>query len=481
MTSIKNEFNNTLLEQYANIQNEILENINKVDNNEEGEDKVQTYRQIIQNLNKYLQSVRNVKLNVQTLDKENNLKVLQSIQSDESTLVDLTDLIHRKIRLHDPPLIVRPGDMLRSYDVISTLNDLADRVSVLEFRNIPYVEELEYLMSVDIFDIRLKYNCDLNRIDCVAIILQALIKRNNRNVNFEKFIESDSPIMIEKLKCVLHYILDSCRLLNEKDESLLITPISIKHYIIDPKTISFGSNNNLINVENVSVEKYAPYHKYEVKKSTSSVEYTVMYVTGKVGEKLFDENASHFDLWCMKCPELYVLPHFIHNTLSDNESYVIRDVKQYNVLTNSSYNTKRVYDAEAYDSPLPLCNFLMYESCDYKIHVNAVQSDLSHLNREIAKLMSGVRHEQVLTDETLVFYTGPYNCHDNRTFQFLIEVLVCASENSKLEYCASNFEQQKELNDTLEAISSYTIGMLYNKLANYNFNTTGPMNFYRNG
>lgn len=474
--------NNILFEQYVNVQNDILENINEIIENN-NEDAVHTYRQIITNLNKHLQSIRNVKLNLQNVNdgESSSLKVLQSIESDETTLVDLTDLLHRKIRLRDPPLVVRPIDMLRSYDVIGILNDLADRVSVVEFRNIPYVEELEYLMSVDIFEIQLKYGSDLNRIDCAAIALQALVKRNNRNVNFEKFTESDSPLMLEKLKCLLHYILEVCRMINEKEDDVLVAPIIVKHYIIDPKTISFGSNNNAINIENVSVEKYAPYHKYDNRNSTisPSVQYTVLYVSGKVGEQIFDENASHFDLWCMKCPELYVLPHFIHNTLSDNESYVIRDVKQYNVLANSSYNTKRVYDSEAYDEPLPLLNFLMYESCDYKIHTNAVQSDLSHLNREIAKLMSGVRYEQVLTDDTLVFHTGPYNCHDNRTFQFLIEVLVCASENSKLNYCASNFEQQKELNDTLEAISGYTIGMLYNKLANYNFNTTGPMNFYR--
>ncbi|AIZ48613.1 asb055 [Agrotis segetum nucleopolyhedrovirus B] len=473
----------TLAAQYVSVQRQVLDNISQIGAHSDDEPgSVLMYRQIVTNMKEYLQSLRNVKMNFENINYSDASikKILESLESDESTIIDLSDLLHRKIRLHDPPIAVRAAasNMMRDYDVITTLNRLADQVGVLEFRNLLYSAELESLLAVNVFKIQLHNGTDLNRVDCAAILLQALIKNNNRNVNFEGIVNSESPLMIEKLKCLLHYLVCVCQMLESKKQTILDTPITIRHHEIDPKTIMIADNTMRIEPDNVVVDKYTPYHKYENRNSVGSNEFTILYVNGEVGARAFDDNASHEDLWYMKCPELYVLPHFIRKTLGDNESYVAHDMKQYNVLTNVSYNTKRVYDAESYEA-LPLHNFLMYESCDYKIHTDTVQSDLRHLDREIAKLMSGIRYEQARFVEPLVFRAGPYNCHDNRTFQFLIELLVCMHENSKLYYCASNFDQQKELNDTLEAISTYTVSQLYNRLANYNFNTTGPMNFYR--
>ncbi|AAZ38224.1 ORF-58 [Agrotis segetum nucleopolyhedrovirus A] len=473
---------NTLVAQYASVQRQVLDNIKEINVYSDDEPgSVQMYRQIINNINAHLQSLRNVKLNLESTNdgQIDTQTILNCIDSDERTLVDLIDLLHRKIRLHDAPIAIRAAapNMVREYDVISTINQMADQVGALEFRNLSYTAELEYLLNVNIFDVSLKNHTDLNRVDCAAIILQALIKNNNRKIDFEQIVNSESPLMLQKLKCLLYYVVDVCELISTKDDVMTIN-IIIKHHEIDPNTIGLADNMMRINTENVFVDKYTPYHKYENTNESDSTAFTILYVSGKVGSHAFDESATHEDLWYMKCPELYVLPHFIRKALTDNESYAVHNLKQYNVLANVSYNVKRVNDAESYES-LPLHNFLMYESCDYKLHTDAVQSDLMHLDREIAKMMSGVRFEQAITNEQLIFRAGPYNCHDNRTFQFLIELLVCMHEESKLYYCASNFEQQKELNDTIEAISTYTVSQLYNKLANYNFNTTGPMNFYR--
>ena len=477
----------TLIVQYESLQRHILEDVKKLRNiRDVADDKVETahnYRKHINENNTHLQSLRNVKMNLENINDGDAIynKIIQSIESDEKVLIDLNDLLHRKIRLFDTPISIdRAPNIIMQYDVISKLNDLADRAGVLEFRNVPYVAELEHLLNVNVFQIRLDNNVDLNRIDCAAIILQALIKENNRNINFDAFINSDAPIAIEKLKCLLHYLLDVLRQIYEKNDDIFTSFITMKHYIIDPNTISLGDNYTNINVDNVFVDKYTPYNKYESKDENAdeAVTYTILYIDGKINDRMFDEYATHRDIWCMKCPELYALPHFIKDALGENESYIVRNIKQYNVLTNQSYNTKRVYDADSYRKPLPMHNFLMYESCDYKTYTDTQQSDLKHLDREIAKLMSGVHYEQAIVDEALVFRAGPHNCHDNRTFQFLIEVLVCSNENSKLYYCASNFEQQKDLNDTLECISDYTVSQLYNRLANYNFNITGPMNFY---
>ncbi|QEI03443.1 hypothetical protein [Spodoptera cosmioides nucleopolyhedrovirus] len=494
----KESHEDTLIVQYESLQRHILDDLNRLRKTSRDNDPEAVYRfqSCINENNTHLQSLRNVKMNLENINAGDAVhnSIIQSIRSDEKTLIDVNDLLHQKIRLRDEPIIqslIVPSS-IEQYDVVGKFNDLADRVGVVEFRNISYTAELERLLNVNVFQINgvgvgadnnSSSTIDVNRVDCAAVLLQALVKDNNRAINFSKFVESDTPLMIEKLKCLMYYLVDVCRDMAENNEEVY-TFITTKHYMIDPQTISLADDNTRIDVNNVFVDKYTPYNKYESKHDIAGTEdesttYTILYINGKINHRMFDEYATHQDIWYMRCPELYALPHFIKDALGENESYIVRNVKQYNVVTNQSYNTKRVHDAEMYSKPLPVHNFLMYESCDYKTYTDTQQSDLKHLDREIAKLMSGIHYEQAIVDETLVFRAGPHNCHDNRTFQFLIEVLVCSSEGSKLYYCASNFEQQKDLNDTLECISRYSVSQLYNKLANYNFNITGPMNFHQ--
>nr|ACA02608.1 unknown [Spodoptera frugiperda multiple nucleopolyhedrovirus]QRN46163.1 Sf51 [Spodoptera frugiperda multiple nucleopolyhedrovirus]QWS70805.1 hypothetical protein [Spodoptera frugiperda multiple nucleopolyhedrovirus] len=477
--------NESLISQYTSVQKRIINTLKLIVDYKNNNDDIETlhdYKEYIKENNNYLQTLRIVKMNLENINDGNSKRIIENLEDDEKTLIGVNDLLHRKIRNASSATLPSSfvPNIIQQYNVIDKLNDLVDKVGFFEFRNTPYAAELERLMNVNVFQIRLHNRVNLNRLDCAAIILQALIKENNRSIDFSKFVHGDSPLMLEKLKCLLYYVFEVCKFMVENDEVALTTPISIHHYIIDPKTISLGDNYTNINIDNVFVDKFAPYNKYEAAEVEESTTYTILYINGNINDRMFDEYATHQDVWYMKCPELYVLPHFIKDKLGENESYIIHNVKQYNILTNQSYNTKRVHDAEMYNKPLPMQNFLIYESCDYKTYTDIDQSDIKHLDREIAKLMSGIHYEQATSSNTsLIFRSGPHNCHDNRTFQFLIEVLVCSNEGSKLYYCASNFEQQNELNDTLECIQNYTVSQLYNKLANYNFNTTGPMNFYR--
>ncbi|AIE47826.1 poly ADP-ribose glycohydrolase [Peridroma alphabaculovirus] len=483
----------TVLAQYVSLQEQLVETAEKLLMYEDNPSNIDHFRSYMQAFNVHLQTLRDIRLRITNFigpdfDRD---RIVQCLDSDEQSVLDMCALIKMKIELHKPPLEIfgtlpsLPTTM-QSYDVMGMFNDFADQLGVLEFRNIDYVVELEHLMNVNVYDVRLRDGTHLDRVDCAAIITQALLKDNNRALNFEKIKAGETQLVREKLKCLLHYILYICeRIAKERKNNMdwaettseLLAPIVIKHHMIDAKTIRLGDDATRIDRDSVEVCKYQSYHRYEQDRLVTMRDYTILYVDGKVGAHAFDDSATHEDLWYMQCPELFVLPHFIKRPLGDHESYVVKDAMQYNVLSTMMYNTTRVYDVEAYNVR-PLRNFLMYESCDYKVRENLVQSDVEHLNREIAKMMSGVSAEQIC-DSQLVFHAGPYNCHDNRTFQFLIELLVCAHEGSKLSYCAANYEQQKELNDTVEAVSTYSVAGLYEALANYNFNTTGPMNFYR--
>jgi Poly (ADP-ribose) glycohydrolase (PARG) len=467
------------LTHYVSVQNKLIADTNEAILYSDDAENVYHFRGMIDSLSHQVQLLRHIKINVVNYtDIAERDQIIKCLDSDERSVLDIRDLLEKRIQLHvTRPTLATPNSMMVTYDVMDTLNNWADAVGVIELRNMPYVPEMEHLLTIDTYKVRPPSATTIDRIVCAAIIFQALLRKNSRIVDFSRITSSDQPIMLEKLKCILMYVLQILEMLKNKSSELEI-PITIRHHVIDPNTIRIGENSTPINVNNVDVDVYAPYHRYDSESKIKPYQFTVVYVQDKIGSRAYDLDAAYEDVWFMKCPELYAIPCFARNLLGDNESYALINIKQSNVLTTYAYNTKRVFDNDAYKD-LAYNNFLMYRSCDYKTGTDINQADLAHLNREIGKMMSGVRYEQTLSTVQLEFRTSPHNCNDNRTFQFLIELLVCMAENARLYYCASNAEQEQELNDTLETIQNFSVSQLYNKLTNYNFNTTGAMNFYK--
>lgn len=476
----------SLLLQYEWLQEDLLLYTEESGHVADEYEQVPYFTDVIQKLQDLYSHYTSIKTNLIDIDIEmyaterNNLQ--KCLDSDGRVIVDTVDLLKRRIQLHDlsPIMGPAPPNLVMEFNVIEKFNVWADTLGVLEFRNVPYDAELDHLLNIDQFEIKLNQDNALNRIDCAGLILQALIRHNIKHIDFSDILTISTPLMHEKLKCVLHYVLDVCEMLQDKDaDSELAIPITIQHHIIEPKTIALASDHSRINVDDVQVDKYVQYHRYQKDVTTTANDYTIIYVKNKVGQGVFADAAPYESIWYMRCPEMYVLPKFINRTLGHNESYVVRDIKQYNVLTTLTYTTKRALDAESYRT-MPMHNFLMYEACDNRVQVESLPNDLPDLNREIAKLMSGVYYEQaIFNGEKLVFRGSPFICSKNRTFQFLIELLVCLHNGSKYQYCASNYEQQTELNNARETLRYYTISQLYNKLSNYNPNQSGASNLYR--
>jgi hypothetical protein len=474
----------SLLLQYEYFQEELLlltEDLGHVaDEYEQMEyftDAIQKLQNLILQYTDIKKTVVNINIEMYATDRSTLQKCLVS---DERVIIDTIDLLKRRIQLHDlsPIMGPAPPNLVMEFNVIEKFNVWADTLGVLEFRNVPYNVELDHLLNIDQFEIKLNQDGALNRIDCAGLILQALIRHNIKHINFSGILTIATPLMQEKLKCLLHYVLNACEMLQDRNSELSI-PITILKHTIDPKTIALASDHSRINVDDIQVDKYVQYHRYQKDPTTTANDYTIIYVKNKVGQGVFDDAAPYESIWYMRCPEMYVLPKFINHTLGYNESYAVRDIKQYNVLTTLTYTTKRALDAESYRT-MPMHNFLMYEACDNRVQTESLQNDLPDLNREIAKLMSGVSYEQIIfSGEKLVFRGSPFICSKNRTFQFLIELLVCLHNGSKYQYCASNYEQQTELNNTRETLRYYTISQLYNKLSNYNPNLSGTSNLYR--
>ncbi|AUV65328.1 PARG [Alphabaculovirus myunipunctae] len=479
---------NELFAQYVSLQTQLLSDTSEIVKYDDVEDSVFIFMALNDSLKKYLDTLRELKMKiVNFVHVDDRDALLRIANTDELTILDEIDLINRKLQLISSlssssssllssSQILKSDSMLATYDVVTTMNDWADRVGILEFRDLSYRAEMEHLLSLNIYDIELTEQ-SIGRIECAAIIFQALIRNNSRILDFKEIVSGEQPIMIEKHKCIMYYLVCVFEMMKRRD-SELDTPITIRHHVIDRKTVKITDDVQTLKPNDFVVDVFAPYRRYDTNRARRPYQYTVVYVQDKIGSRAFGVDTNYEDVWFMKCPELYAMPRFVRKVLGDDESYAFCNLKQYNVMTTYNYNTRRVQDADAY-TVMPMFNFLMYQSCAYRVGTDLYEPDIDYLNREIYKLLSGVRYEQVVSSAQLEFFTSPHNCNDNRTYQFLIEVLVCAHENCRLHYCASNAEQQRELNDTMEAIQTYSVSHLYNSLVNYNFNTTGPMNFYK--
>jgi hypothetical protein len=274
-------------------------------------------------------------------------------------------------------------------------------------------------------------------------------------------------------------------------------PIVIEH--TDASTLdtveSIKSLNKLIDPNNIAIEEFNSSHVYNRRNTFQANDLILDYAERKMGLYSLDDSASYEDILFMKYPELYAVAYFINRNndpvFKDNDSYVIGNAIQYNMVNNASYQSKFIGDAVSIYGSVYV-NFMAFESCDLKAHMGAVQSDKAHLDRMITKIFSGLLFNKLSIesnnnnnshDTTVVRLhagAGVNDCTQNKTFQFLIELLVCTILDYRLCYCVKNFDHLTELNDTMEAIGIMSVSELYFKLINYKFDTNGPVNFTRN-
>nr|WNA17442.1 parg [Alphabaculovirus mabrassicae] len=371
------------------------------------------------------------------------------------------------IRIENVATIAQP-DLIKEYNVLELFRQWGDQLNELEFKNVSYEKELQYLLVMDQFQIKLKNKIYLDRIECAALIVQALIRRQIRHIDFTEIVNYSDEDTKQKLSCILHYILNVCEMMQNKDVTLISVPITIKHNIIDKSLITIAKNFKRINTKDITVEKFVQYHRYRSNPEAKSNEYSILFVDGKVGNSVYGDRFNYESIVFMRCPEMYVLPKFINHQLGNMESYTVLDIKQYNVLTSTIKGAQRALDAPSYKT-LTLHNFIMH---------NGYANELPRLDNEISKLYSGVYFEQLTlqNNEQAIFKNISFMIKGNKEFQFLIDALVCLHLEGRYEFCSTNEEEMLSLKYAIKFLETYTISELYNKLSNYDMHVSAAVN-----
>nr|UPO71187.1 orf103 [Trichoplusia ni single nucleopolyhedrovirus] len=382
---------------------------------------------------------------------------------------------------------------MNRYLGVEAYTQLLNRVQDVEMQDFKFSIEFEMVLNTDIASIEIHNETDISRYHCLILLIHAFFFDNIRGLDFTTLKAANTPLKIEKLKCIFNYFINMFNFIRLNNESL-IRPIIVHHAsaATAPTMEKIRSSNQKIDPNMINIEQLDMAHAYNARTSFKSHDLILDYAELRPGLFALEDSGSYEDILFMKHPELYAVAYFIEKNnrpvFGDNDSYIVSNIIQYNLVKNALYESKFYSDAiNLYG--IVYVNILMFESCDIKTHAGSRQSDVTHLERMILKLYSGLlfnritrRHNNDIDDEPdaiirLHAGAGINDCTENKTFQFLIELLVCTLLKYKMCYCVKDFQQLSELNDVVEAIGSIDVARLYFKLSNYNFNLDGSLNF----
>ncbi len=514
-----------LIIKYVSLQDTVLATFNDLHNAANDFTTNSTrFSSILSRFRQHQQSFRDLKL---TLNNNKSLaatrnSLLDSIYDDEKTINEAVEILKQII--NSPITRTKTADVTSTTATTETFAGLyatAAPTTTNEYNYIKFIdvmreyvgearaaellysqnlneEDFKYQVEFDIIlkkhvdNITLFRNTDLNRVDCLIIITQAFFLNNIRDLDFAEIKQNDTPIKREKLICLFTYFITMFEYIRNTNSSLH-EPIIIQHNQATFEDIELiRTTNKSVDPSKVNIEEFTAIHKYFKHRTFKSYDLILDYAEKKIGLHSLTDSANYEDIMFMKYPELYGVAYLVnkHNTkvFGDYDSYLLSNIIQFNIVENARYQSKHVNSAANLFGVINV-NIVAFESCDLKAHLGSMQSDKTHLDRMILKLYSGLLHNRntrrfnnnVEDEKDAVIRlhagTGINDCTENKTFQFLIELLVCSVLNYQLCYCVRNFEQLCELNDTLEAMGRMNVAELYFKLVNYDFKATGPFNF----
>nr|QGW49657.1 hypothetical protein [Chrysodeixis includens nucleopolyhedrovirus]QGW49797.1 hypothetical protein [Chrysodeixis includens nucleopolyhedrovirus]QGW49937.1 hypothetical protein [Chrysodeixis includens nucleopolyhedrovirus] len=520
----------SIIDQYVSLQNSIVVTFTETmayANNFDA-----TSKQFIKFSNRFKQHQQtfcDLKLKLNTVgDADFRSKVIEFMSADEKIVNDTLNLlnviinepsspisdaistIEKSIPIIDPPIsqsiatVMAPSssretpkinfiEEMRRYFGMDAYIQLLNRVQDTSEQDFKFNVEFELILNTDISSIEIRNETDINRYHCLVLLIHAFFFDSIRGLDFKCLKTANTLLKVEKLKCIFNYFLNMFIIIRSNSESLL-KPIIVHHTSAAsaPTIEKIRSSTQKIDYNMINIEQFDMAHAYNTRSTFKSHDLILDYAEIRPGLFALEDSGTYEDILFMKYPELYAVAHFIENNnepvFGDNDSYIVSNIIQYNLVKNVAYESKFYSDAiNLYG--VVYVNILMFESCDIKTHAGSHQSDIGHLDRMILKLYSGMlfnritrRHNNDIDDEPdaiirLHAGAGVNDCTENKTFQFLIELLVCTLLKYKMCYCVNSFQQLSELTDVVEAIGAMDVARLYFKLSNYNFNLDGSLNF----
>lgn len=301
----------------------------------------------------------------------------------------------------------------------------------------------------------------ISRQDIAALIVNALLRNNVFNVDFTNMMTNYTQdiLMKNKLLCVLNYIILICTSSQEfiqmkaeisrnKNRNDMLNEIMISDKVLSPSNVTY--DKTLQNYE--------------------SDDLILMYVNKQIALNAFNDGIMQEDIYFSQCPELYAMPYFLIENMTDDETILILHMYKINRVTLEDGILKHLGIYEDIDH----LSFLLINTCqttDYSI--------ADQVQNRIITLMSGIVNYEEKWDVFLPIkiYSSVNVCDASLPFQFFIEYLVVTQKNKNLNFSISNAELKEELNSGMEMVNKMTVNELYKRLQRYDTTVSSTVNF----
>nr|WAK98485.1 ORF141 [Lymantria dispar multiple nucleopolyhedrovirus] len=319
--------------------------------------------------------------------------------------------------------------------------------ALAEFKYEPELCELLSRKAVNRARQNRSRNVTLTRLDCAAVVAQALFFYNKPNLDFRnvrRHVKNSAP-MAAKLLCLLHYIHAVCYLMrahrDEVDGDVSLSRASSRVRAPPASALALP-----LRPRRISVKVKDPEYEFTPHNFPALQDLTVIYCPrGRLGEWATTARVDAEEVLFLKFPELYALSHFASRPMADDESMVLSNLQHFNEISTG----ERVRYVKTRTDALLFQDFLAVNVDDSSVNFAGEKLADEFLGNAFAQYWGGMhRHQnarrqaqfkqQVIYDDAdrrPTLNTKRHWTETDARILFFMEVLACSVHDYDLCFC----------------------------------------------
>ncbi|ADD73823.1 ORF114 [Lymantria xylina nucleopolyhedrovirus] len=339
-----------------------------------------------------------------------------------------------------------------------------------EFKYEPELCELLSRKAVNRARQNRSLNVTLTRLDCAAVVAQALFFYNKPNLDFRNVRRhaKNSVVMAAKLLCLLHYIHAVCYLMrahrDEVDGDVSLSRVSSR-VRAPPASVKALP----LQTQRVSVKVKDPEYEFAPHNFPALQDLTVIYCPhGRLGEwAASTARVGVEELLFLKFPELYALSYFAARPMADDESMVLSDLQHFNEISTAGEQVRYV---KTRTDALLFQDFLAVNVDDSSVNFSGERLADEFLGNAFAQYWAGMGHHrktrlqahlkgQIVHDDADRRATLNTKLHWTETdprILFFMEVLACSVHDYDLCFCVPSEAERAQYVNLLNAVDDCT-------------------------
>ncbi|ABI35796.1 poly ADP-ribose glycohydrolase [Ectropis obliqua nucleopolyhedrovirus] len=372
------------------------------------------------------------------------------------------------------------GTIVSYRDAYNEFVKLGSVFNLEHLQNFKYEFELIELlkMTVPMVD-KVGDEFTLSRLQCAAIIAQALFYNNVTNLDFITFKQGAilNKTLQVKLLCIFEYLNNICLAIRHYDKSFVNNKIVVTHCKSNSDN-NVKSSNVPLRYDNITIDKYDYNFKYNSNTVPSMIDLSIMYADRTYGNGSMTHAVHKEALQFCEHVELYALRHYLIGELRSDTTILIQHVIKSNVVKQSQRSIEFIENI--FEDGIVSANFLVTMTSDVKYDLKARDYDKTYMMNQINRLAAGFFRFKMYTNDNLTqVYIGPFGAKQNRILQFFTELAPIMNAGFGIKYCSYNQEDYDEIVRALESMKNKYIDVksLVEALLNYKTNLSALQNF----